>query len=275
MAATHLSNNFQLHLAAVADAGNPKVLISARTVTFAPDDQLVYSDDGDLWTINHDGANQRQLTSNAFNDFSPRVSPDGRYIFFASNRAGSNQVWRMNADGSDQIQLTHSEGGYPMMVTPDGNYVYFLSGLHQTLWQVAVDGGKETQLWDQSVYAPAFSPDGKLVAYVRDPHRAAKLEIINLADHRSLQNFALNGGAAEISKMVWANSAKSLIYINANGPRKSLWEQPLDGAAPRMIAELGNDEIEDLAVSTDGHTLSFIRGKWIHTVVLIEGLKVN
>jgi Tol biopolymer transport system component len=218
--------------------------------------------------------NQRQLTSNTFNDFSPRVSPDGRYIFFASNRAGSNQVWRMNADGSDPMQLTHGEGGYPMMVTPDGKYVYFLSGLHQTLWQVAVDGGKETQLWEPSVYAPAFSPDGKLLAYVRDQLKVSRIEVVSLTDHKSLRSLGLNG-EAEVVRIVWASDAKSLIYIKANGLGKSFWEQPLDGAAPRLLAELGNDEIEDLALSTDGHTLSFIRGKWIHSVVLIEGLKVN
>jgi hypothetical protein len=40
-----------------------------------------------------------------------------------------------------------------------------------------------------------------------------------------------------------------------------------------MSADLGSDEIEDLAVSPDGRTFAFIRGKWIHDAILIEGLK--
>jgi hypothetical protein len=42
---------------------------------------------------------------------------------------------------------------------------------------------------------------------------------------------------------------------------------------PRLIASLGNDDIDDLALSPDGRSLAFIRGKWIHDAVLIEGLK--
>lgn len=52
-----------------------------------------------------------------------------------------------------------------------------------------------------------------------------------------------------------------------------MWFQPLDGRAPRLMADLGNEEIGGLAVSPDGNTFAFTRGKWIHNAVLIEGLK--
>jgi Tol biopolymer transport system component/DNA-binding winged helix-turn-helix (wHTH) protein len=224
MVATHLSNSFQLHVAAVSDLGNPRVLVAARTVTFTPDDRLVYSgDDGDIWTINRDGSSQRQLTNNAFNDFSPIESADGRYIFFASNRGGTNQIWRMNADGSDQIQITHGEGGYPEMVTPDGKYVYYQSGLNQTLWHVALDNGRETQLWDQNVYAPAFSPDGCQAAFFfRDTDKVLKIEIVALDRRQILNKFILDKDYTDVLRMVWARESRSLIYIAVSSAGKYL-----------------------------------------------------
>src|SRR2546428_4024066 len=149
------------------DVSNPKSLAVARTgVAFAPDGKIVYEgNDGDIWTINRDGGEQRQLTNNSFSDVYPRVSPDGRYIFFTSNRSGSTHVWRMNADGSNQVQLTKREGGYPAFVTPDGKWVYFESGLHQTLWRASTDSGEEIRVSEERISEPAFSLDGNLLAY--------------------------------------------------------------------------------------------------------------
>jgi Tol biopolymer transport system component/DNA-binding winged helix-turn-helix (wHTH) protein len=275
LVATQVSNSFRLHLATVAELGNPKVLIAARSLTFTPDGRLVHStDDGNIWTINSDGSEQRQLTSSSFHDFSPRVSPDGRYIFFASNRTGANHVWRMNADGTNQIQISRREGGYPQKVTLDNKHVYFQSGRDQTVWQVPVDGGEEIQLLAKGVYAPAFSRDDKLIAYfANDSQNRPGIAVVELANQKLLHTFQLGRESADPLKMVWVTDARSLIYIIANGARKSLWEQSLDGAAPRLIAEMGSDDIEDFALSPDGRTFAFARGKWIHDAILIEGLR--
>jgi Tol biopolymer transport system component/DNA-binding winged helix-turn-helix (wHTH) protein len=275
LVATQVSNSFRLQLATVAELANPKVLIAARSVTFTPDGRLVHStDDGDIWSINTDGSEQRQLTSSSFHDFSPRVSPDGRHIFFASNRTGANHVWRMNTDGSNQIQITRSEGGYPQKVTLDGKHVYFQSGRDQTIWQVPVDGGEEIQLLGKGVYAPVFSGDDKLIAYfATDSHNRPGIAVVDLASQKLLHTFGLGRESADPLKIVWAPDARSLIYIIANGARNSLWEQTLDGDAPRLIAEMGSDDIEDLAISPDGRTFAFARGKWIHDAILIEGLR--
>ena len=61
---------------------------------------------GDIWSISPDGGEKRQLTANSKRNFYPIGSKDGKFVFFVSNRTGSNQVWRMDADGSGQIQLT-------------------------------------------------------------------------------------------------------------------------------------------------------------------------
>ncbi|MEO8434283.1 MAG: winged helix-turn-helix domain-containing protein [Pyrinomonadaceae bacterium] len=276
MIATHVSENFHLYLASAGDLNNPRMLSAARSFAFTPEGGIVYSDNGDIWTINRNGGEQRQLTSNPFADFSPRVSPDGRFIFFASNRVGANQVWRMNADGSNQIQLTKTEGGYPRFVTPDGKWIYFESGLHHTLWRVSTDGGEEMQAAEVSVYSPAFSSDGKLVAYFFGELEGGDhptIAVLSLADRKVLKTFNMVDEKSVPLKIAWAIDNQALNYVTTNGSKAFLWRQSLDNEKPHLIADLGNEEIQDFALAPDGSSLAFIRGKWIHDAVLIEGLK--
>jgi len=53
---------------------------------------------------------------------------------------------------------------------------------------------------------------------------------------------------------------------------KKIGTADLDDDHPHLIADLGNEEINDLAVSADGNHIGLICGKWIHGAVLIEGL---
>lgn len=67
---------------------------------------------------------------------------------------------------------------------------------------------------------------------------------------------------------------RSFYYVTINGSQSFLWRQSLDhDNRPQLIANLGNDEISGFALSPDESTFAFIRGRWIHDVVLIEGLK--
>lgn len=63
----------------------------------------------DIYTMNIDGSNLTQLTSNGANNADPVWSPDGAKITFGSDREGGGKlnIFIMNADGSNQTQLTH------------------------------------------------------------------------------------------------------------------------------------------------------------------------
>ena len=60
----------------------------------------------DLWLVNLDGTNLRQLTAHADNDAEPVWAPDGKSLFFLSSRGGSSQVWRLPVDGGEPLPVT-------------------------------------------------------------------------------------------------------------------------------------------------------------------------
>jgi hypothetical protein len=73
---------------------------------------LVSTDSGndEIWVINRDGSDARQLTSDQYSwwDKHPSWSPDGTKIVFWSNRSGNKQIYVMNADGSGLYSLSHT-----------------------------------------------------------------------------------------------------------------------------------------------------------------------
>src|SRR6185503_19107062 len=125
---------------------------SGNTVSWTPDGGLIFvsTETGnlELWFMDARGENRRQLTTNAAADFSPAVSPDGRYVVFSSNRSGTRNVWRMDLDGSDPKALTNGISDGVPSISPDSRWVFYsaLVGGKPTLWKVSIDGGTPAEV---------------------------------------------------------------------------------------------------------------------------------
>ena len=86
----------------------------------------------ELWVMNADGSNQRQITNLGGANFGPSWTPDGRRIVFSSNhktpRSRNFELYLVNLDGSGLEQITmHEEfDGFPMF-SPDGRRIVWAS----------------------------------------------------------------------------------------------------------------------------------------------------
>ncbi len=65
----------------------------------------------DLYLMNIDGSELKQLTHTSAGEYNPRWRPDGKAIAYLSNESGSMQLWEMNTQGSGRVQLSDIEGG--------------------------------------------------------------------------------------------------------------------------------------------------------------------
>ena len=55
--------------------------------------KLVFSYHGDIWIANENGSNPQRLTAHVARDTFPRLSPDGRWVAFTSDRFGNADVF--------------------------------------------------------------------------------------------------------------------------------------------------------------------------------------
>ena len=121
-----------------------------------------------------DAARARPITAGASIDDGVRGvawTPDGR-IIYTSSGAGDTDIWVMNADGTNRVQLTTTRGNdiWPR-VTADGKFVAYISEGEGTrgLWRMDIDGGRPRRLAEGSVtYRPVLSADSATV-YYSDP----------------------------------------------------------------------------------------------------------
>ena len=87
----------------------------------------------DLFSIAPDGGSERRLTTGPRADDAPQYSPDGRWIYFLSDRAGTRDIWRIPASGAgpadakaEQITGDDREDAAPHP-SPDGKWLIYLS----------------------------------------------------------------------------------------------------------------------------------------------------
>jgi TolB protein len=123
-----------------ADGTDARLLANSGTQPrFSPDGtQIVFIRSGDIWTMNVDGSDQKQLTQASRADFAPVWSPNGRMIAF-SRGTSKSQIYVMNADGSDQRPLAPSSANeLDPDWSPDGKRISFAQCTSRLLRTCAV-----------------------------------------------------------------------------------------------------------------------------------------
>jgi Tol biopolymer transport system component/DNA-binding winged helix-turn-helix (wHTH) protein len=240
------------------------------------DQKLIYgsraSGNADLWSMDADGKNQKQLTVDTALEGQPTVTADGRFIAFLSNRAGTYNIWRMNADGSHLQRLTNGPWENTPSFSPDGKWIVY-NGVFQSkpvLWKIPAEGGTPVQLTDDVSVRPAVSPDGKMVAHLHLDERSQrmKLAVVPMEGESNVKMFETSIPEPHIVN--WSPDGRMVTYVDTHDGVSNIWGQPLDGSPSKPLTRFKSDNIFRFAWSPDGKKLACERGFYINDVVLIS-----
>jgi imidazolonepropionase-like amidohydrolase/Tol biopolymer transport system component len=144
--------------------------------------EIVFDLLGDIYAVPIGGGEARALTSGVAWDMQPRFSPDGKRIALTSDRAGGDNIWVVNRDGSaptqvskESFRLTNSPAW-----APDGDFIAARKHFTGTrslgsgeIWLYHRTGGDgvpmtKRQNEQKDLGEPAFSPDGRYLYYSQD-----------------------------------------------------------------------------------------------------------
>jgi Tol biopolymer transport system component len=125
----------------------------------------------EVYVVAADGGKPRRLTYSQANDAVASWSHDGLWIYFASDRSGRYELWKVAKDGGEAVEVTRS-GGYTSSESPDGKYIYYTkfspqpAFYSQGLFRMPAQGGEETQILEGPV-GIGFGVTSKGVYFVR------------------------------------------------------------------------------------------------------------
>ncbi|GAA4049928.1 amidohydrolase family protein [Parerythrobacter jejuensis] len=154
-------------------------------VDVSPDGRRVaFSMLGDIYTMPISGGTPTRIAEGLAWEVQPRFSPDGSRIAFTSDRAGGDNIWLMDADGSDKTQLTKESFRLLNQPTwsPDGEFIaakkHFTTGRSLgtgEVWLYHVTGGSGVKLvkrpnetHQKELGEPIYAPDGEAIYFTRN-----------------------------------------------------------------------------------------------------------
>ncbi|HEX3623925.1 MAG TPA: DPP IV N-terminal domain-containing protein [Verrucomicrobiae bacterium] len=126
-----------------------------------------------VFTVPLTGGVPKQVTT-ATPSYAHGWSPDGKFIFFTGSRNKKFDVYKIPADGGQEIRLTDAKGlNDGPEYTPDGKYIYFNSSRtgKMQIWRMKPDGADQQQMTDDEYnnWFPHISPDGKKIVFISFP----------------------------------------------------------------------------------------------------------
>ncbi len=189
-------------------------------VSLSPDGQRlavqVTGATSDVWVYDFVRGSLSRVTTEGSN-LRPLWTPDGKRLIY-SRRSGPNRfelVWQA-ADGSDtaEVLATSNRLWLPGSWSPDGKLLMYSEYNSETgfdLWILPVEGDRQPQLWLKTKFnqwGPAFSRDGKWIAYVSDESGPYEIYVRPYPGPGAKRQIS-NGGGEEV---LWSHDGRTLYY---------------------------------------------------------------
>ena len=240
-------------------------------VVWTPDGKILYSSmasgNEDIWIMDADGKNRKQLTTNENPDFWPSVSIDGRYVVYTSERGRGRRSWMMDIDGNNPRELFVGNN-------PQGAGDWIVFGANAGLMRAPVSGGEHVTIANRGLERLsrcAVSPDGKQLACQTDNQgQPTKLAIIEIEGTSPAQIFDVK---LELpARIRWARDGRAVTFVSRTDGQRDIWSQPVAGGEPKRLTNFKADQIFAFDWSPD-NTLVISHGTSDSDVVLIRNVK--
>jgi eukaryotic-like serine/threonine-protein kinase len=164
-----------------------------------------------------------RITSDGGLSMFPALSPDGKMMAYASDRAGDGQldIWLRQISGGKPIRLTHDAADdYRPEFSPDGSQIVFESARRPSgVYIIPALGGDETLVAENSTM-PHFSPDGKRIVFTTgDPSLRSEIWVVEAGPNGPLSRpTRVAPGFFSSAFGIWTADGDHLLFVARKGP---------------------------------------------------------
>ncbi len=267
--------------------GESRNFIGYKRISQTSDGRILYSkrngEEINIFSIEENGSNEKQLTSDSKFNLNPNSTKNGKYIVFSSNRNGTFGIWRTNSDGSEPKQLTNPQNARDgdIQIINDDRTILFArqtnDGGKSKLMKVSIDGGEASEMMTNSsgsVVSPKVSPDGKQIAYLSFFYDSKTSEF---ESHIYVAGLNGDGIGEQLKKFdfnldhnfEWSNEGKSLTYIKREG-NDNLWNKSIESEKESQLTSFNSDDLMAFLWGKDGKKIFIVRGIVNSDLVLIK-----
>ena len=238
--------------------------------------KLVFSYHGDIWIANEDGTSPRQLTTHVARDVFPRLTPDGQWVAFSSDRFGNNDVFLIPAAGGDAKQLTFATTPETVLNwTPDGRGVLVTTSRAVSPWRsplhiVPIDGGLPTPLPIDGGVQGMLNRNSTMLAfnrmggsYWRKGYRGNRADDIWVQDLRTQRITRLTDTNLRDYKdftqdvyPMWGSDGR-IYFASERSGHFNIWHIAATGGEPTQITRHDDDGVQFPSMSPDGTTIAY------------------
>ena len=215
----------------------------------------------EIYVVNFDGTDERNLTDHFDQDYQPTWSPDGGQIAFDSNRVVRRQVFVMNADWS----------GAPRLITPlsssnslpawsfDGSRIVFVSDRdgNRDIYVMDSDGGNLIRVTAHTAsdWWASWSPDGSRIVFTSNRDGIAEVYVIVIGEDLTGGRNLTNNPAGDY-RPVWSPDGKRIAFYSWRDGNREVYVMNADGKQLRNITNHPADDWYP-AWSPDGLRIAF------------------
>ncbi|MCO6509899.1 MAG: PD40 domain-containing protein [Aridibacter famidurans] len=199
------------------------------------------------------------ILSSRIDEFS--LSPDGKKIAFI---ARGDVFAASSSDGGEAVQVTKTAAPESFAVwSPDSRKVIYASEREGTyrLYEYDFGSGAERRLTSAgNDYAPAFAPDGKSLAFLRNGRSIMRLELDSLKEWKIADTYSDMPPLAGKRSMVFSKDGKWLAYLTLSPNQRSytnVWVAPTEGGDAKQVSFLANSFSGTVSWSPDGRYILF------------------
>ncbi|MEZ8187312.1 amidohydrolase family protein [Shewanella sp. 5S214] len=268
-------------------------------INVSPDgEHIVFDLLGDIYQIPIAGGEAKPLAQGIAWQMQPVYSPDGKYIAFTSDEDGGDNIWIMNADGTNPHAITTET--FRLLNSPawSPDSQYLVARKHFTgtrslgageVWMFHVAGGEGVKLTERpneqkDLGEPAYSPDGRYIYFSQDatPGKTFHYSKDSVKGIYKIKRYDTQTGDIEVLiegtggaiRPTPSPDGKTLAYIKRDGFQSTLYSLDLtSGEETKLYDKLDRDMQETWAIHGVYPTMSWTKDNK-HIVFWAKG-KIN